>query len=233
MNIYFVMKYMKRAREWAKENLKQHVVDTTAILAESTPIFAAYETALAGMSDEVSINARLIAAGLGYVGFGSLLTRGRDLWRSKFNITDETKEKIQVLHDTLYLGAFNLVGGPLLYYASGSRDPKEIAIGTALAIGVGSVNGAPLGYAVDTFRDLIGLKECNRESYPNIVKKQSSRVKKGIAAGLVAASIGATAGIYGLTSDDKQDLSYNQPQTTLEETSQINPGNGLEAKVSL
>jgi len=214
------MKIKRNILGKAKDSLTYHLVDSTALSAESTPIFAAFETGIAGMSDDVSINARLIATGLGYAGVGTALSKGRDLWRKAFNVGDTTKERIQILHDTAYLAAFNLVAAPAIYYASGSRDLEEIAIGTACSIAFGSANGSPVGYAIDTFRDLTGLKECERPSYPNFLKKQSSKVKKLIAAGLVAGTLGLTAGIYGLTHNEKP-TSYNAPQS-IEQTIQEN-----------
>ena len=203
-----------------KDSLSYHLVDSTALLAESTPIFAAFETGIAGMSDDISINARLIAAGLAYAGVGTALAKGRDLWRKVFKVSDTTKERVQMLHDTAYLAAFNLVTAPAIYYASGSRDLEEITIGTSLGIAFGSANGSPLGYAIDTFRDLTGLKECERPSYPNLLKRQSSKIKKLIATGLVAGTLGVTAGIYGLTHDEEP-TSYNSPQS-IEQTIQEN-----------
>jgi len=197
-------------------NLKYHVVDSTALLAESTPIFAAFETGLAGMSDEISINARLFSAGLIYFGgMGYAYAKGRDLSRKLFKIKDTTREKIQGFHDAVYSGAFSLAVAPVIYFASGARDPKEIAIGTAGAIALGLVNGAPMGYAVDLFRDLTGLKKCERPSYPNSLKRQNSKTKKTLAALFTAGAIALTFGVYALTPDKNQNLNKKQ------ETAQI------------
>jgi len=182
------------------------------MIAESTPLFAAFEIGIIGMSDEISMNARLIGVSLAYAGIGSAISKGRDLWRKSFNLTDKTNEKIQILHDTVYMAAFNLIAGPIIYYASGSRDLKEIAAGTALGIVIGSANGGPLGYAIDSFRDLIGTKKCERSSYPNILKNQATKTKKWIAAGLIITSLSATAGIYQINNDNEPE-NINQIQT--------------------
>ena len=188
-----------------KDNLKYHIIDSTALLAESTPFFAAFEVGLAGMSDEVSLNARVIAAGATYfLGMGWAYAKGRDLSRKLFKVKETTKERIQFLHDSAYLGTFNIAVAPLIYLAAGARDPKEILIGTAAAVGLGSVNGAPLGYAVDMFRDLTGLRECKRPSYPKSFKKLGSKTKKGLAALLTAGAIALTAGIYSLTPEQQE-----------------------------
>ena len=78
-----------------------HLADATAMLIESTPIFAACEIGLANMPHDVSIKARLLAAGLAYTGVATLYSKGRDLWRNRFGITDKTKESTQTLHDVL------------------------------------------------------------------------------------------------------------------------------------
>ncbi len=200
----------------AKDSFAYHIVDSTALLAESTPVYAAFENGLAGMSDEVSMNARIIAAALTYLGgMGFIFAKGRDISRKLFNITEQTRERIQSLHDASYNGAFNLVAAPLIYMASGARDAKEIVIGTASAIGFGLINGAPMGYSVDLFRDLTGLKECNRPSYPELLKRQNSWTKKGLAALLTAGAIALTAGMYHVTPDKKDNSSLpdnNIPQ---------------------
>jgi len=64
---------------------------------------------------------------------------------------------------------------------------------------LGLATGPVMGYSIDVARDLTGLKESNRKSYPNIVKRQKSYVKKCLAGLLAAGSILAMAGIYGLT----------------------------------
>ena len=197
--------------------LKNHVIDSTAVVIESTPIFSAFEVGMAGMSDDVSINARLIGAAITYGGICSVLTKGRDAWRKLFKVSDTTKERIQMFHDTAYLAAFNLVAAPTIYYASGSRALKEIAIGTACSIAFGSINGTPLGYAIDTFRDLTGIKECERSSYPKLLKRQDTRTKKSLAALLTAGTIVLTAGIYSLTPN------CQDTQPTTQEVKTVSP----------
>ena len=195
----------------AKENLVYHLIDSTGLLFESTPAYAAMETSRwVGMPDDISMNARLIAAGLTYVGgMGIAYSKGRDFYRKTFGITAKAKEIVQAPNDAVYNGLFNLVGGPFIYLIAGSRNLNEIAMGTALGIVLGIVNGFPLGYSADVFRDLAGLKECERPLYPKFLKRQNSKIKKGLAALLVASSIALTAGIYALT-PDKQTINYQQ-----------------------
>src|SRR5262249_24897183 len=155
--------------------------DATALVAESTPILAALETGVARMSVQVSLKARILAAAITYFGgTGYIYSKGRDLSRKLFGIRGNTTEILQHFHDSVYLGAFNLVFAPILYFASGSRNVRAIAIGTVSAIAFGLVNGGPMGYVVDVFRDLLNLKECNRSAYPGLLRNLNPTAKKGL-----------------------------------------------------
>ncbi len=199
-------------------NLKHNFIDSTALLAESTPVFAAFEVGIAGMSDATSTNARMLAAGIAYAGVGYLFGKGRDLSRKLFKITDLTKERVQHIHDVVYTAAFNLSISPPIYALSQTLagediDLTKIAIGSAAATAFGAVNGSPMGYAVDVFRDLSGVRECNRPSYPKLLKRQSAKVKKGILAGLIGASIGLTGLIYSITPNPETQKTYQEIPT--------------------
>ncbi|KKR01798.1 MAG: hypothetical protein UT26_C0032G0007 [Microgenomates group bacterium GW2011_GWC1_39_12] len=200
--------YLKKGRE----AINNHLVDSTAILTESTPLFAAFETLAVGMSPEVSMNTRMIAAGSAYAGLGYIYGKGRDISRRLFRVTDKTSERYQHLHDSLYSGAFNLVLAPTIYFFAGEKDISKIAVGTACAIGLGSVNGGPIGYSIDLFRDLTGIKKSER--IPKILRRQNSKVKKSLVALLVGGAIATTTGIYGLTADKKRD--YQEPIAIVE-----------------
>ena len=192
---------MKNIRKIGR-GLAQHIVDTTALNAAANPIIGGLEVTAFGMSDEVSFNARIFASVVGYLGVASLISRGRDYSRSLFKITDKTSEKIQQVHDGAFIAAFNGFFCPIMYTYSGETDVKKIIYGTLGAMAVGSIFGGTFGYSIDTFRDLIGLKSCERESYPELIKKRKSSVKKGIAGLLIGTSIGINAGIYALTPDN-------------------------------
>ncbi|MFH1591741.1 MAG: L-alanine exporter AlaE [Candidatus Woesearchaeota archaeon] len=203
--------------------LKYHVVDTTALLTSTNPIYSASEVWIAGMSDQVSIDSRLTVAGISYAGMGFAFARGRDLSRRIFKITGETKEKIQVFHDMAFTSAFNLAIAPLIYLSMGA-DLKQAAIGglsaAVLSIGMGPI----MGYSIDVGRDLTGLGNCERRTYPDLVRRRNPKVKKGLAALLVAASIGLIAGIYSLT-PDKQDSQI--PKTSVAQVLENSEQNSL------
>jgi hypothetical protein len=196
--------------ERVKDNLVYHAVDSTALLAETTPIYAAFEIWVAGIPEDVSQNARLISVGVMYCGLGFMYGKGRDLWRNVFRINSKTKERTQLIHDLAYTGIYSLILAPPIYIASGASSLKEIIAGTALAVVLGASNGPILGYAVDLLRDLTGLEDCGRPSYPRIIKRQGKMIKKGIAALLLAGAIGLTALVYALT-PDKETANYQQP----------------------
>jgi len=199
----------------SKKALKTHLVDSTALMVPSTPLFGAFETFVAGMSVENSIHARALAYGLTYAGMGRLFTKGLDISRNLFKIKPETKERVKQFHDTAYAVTYNLAISPFFYYAAGVRDFKQIAIGTGMAMGVALFIGGPMGYFVDGYRDLMGIKDSKR--IPRAVSGQSPRIKKTIAALVLSSSIGLTAGLYQFVpKKDTQTNTYQNNNQSLE-----------------
>ncbi len=192
------------------QKLKKSMVDSTALLVATTPIFAGLENITLGMTDEVSMNARLLAAGTTYAGFGFLAAKGRDLYRKLFNITDKTPEGRQQVNDCLYIGLCNIIFSPPLYYFSGAHDIKQIIGGTIIGVGVGLLSGGLMGYSIDAYRDLTGIKESSR--VPECVRKRSKKFKIGLAALITAASIGLTGSIYSITPDKVQESSNQKEE---------------------
>jgi len=194
--------------------LKKHVVDTTAIVAESNPIFGAVELGLIGMTPAASLNSRVLATTVGYLGLARLYSSGRDFSRRIFNITDQTRERVQAYHDLAYAVTFNFAFSPIMYaaaqrFAGEDLDWKKIALGTGMSLLLGAANGIPLGYSIDVFRDLTGIEECKRPSY--FLKKQSPRVKRLALAGIIALSLGVT----GLMYSGNTEVEIAQPVTKI------------------
>ena len=184
------------ARE-VKSNLKPHLVASTAMLAEASPIFSAVELKLADIAKETSLNNRAVCLGVTYLGgMGWLYERGRSFSRKMFDITAKTREGVQFVHDSLYTGLFTMAASPIIYTVAGERDVKKIAVGAVCAGAAGILNGPLMGYAVDAFLDLTGIKECERPSYPDLLKRRHPVVKKTLATLATAASVAATAAIY-------------------------------------
>ncbi len=176
--------------------LKQHLVDSTAILVITTPILATLETMVLGMDNEVSSHARLLGVAVSYVGTGSLFSLSRDYFRKLAKVNSETKERVQQAYDLAYTAAFNLAISPPFYYAAGVRDLKQIIAGTAMSIGVGIVIGGSLGYTIDAYRDFTGIHKSKR--IPNPLRNLNSKLKICIAGALTVLSLSTTAGIYKL-----------------------------------
>lgn len=191
-----------------KTELKYHLSDSTAMASMINPIFAALEVSAFGMTIPNSINARLIGTGLTYAGMGRLYSKGMDLSRKVFKIKPETKVALRKRHDRAYSIAYNLIVSPIFYYAAGSRDIEQIALGTGVSVAFGLVAGGWLGSAVDQFRDLSGLE--NSKRLPNVIAESSPKMKKGLVALLAAASIGLTAETYNLKTQYEQ---YFHPKT--------------------
>lgn len=194
------------------DKVKEHLVNTTALVSVMNPIYSGVEVSYFEMSDELSINAKLLGTAIGYFGLGTLIMKGRDFSKKIFGIKDDTNDlKIGLLHDTPYLMIANGIISPLVYMVSELFIPGQNNLDfdslkkISLVAGViGGVSGYGVGYLGDTFLDLVGIKECNRGSYPNFIKNQSSKIKKGLVGLVVASSLAVMVGIY-THSEDKID----------------------------
>jgi len=207
------MKSLKKAlkSEWA--------IDVTGIMCEANIAFATYEK-IYGVEVLTSLGNRALATANAYAGMGYLLSKIIDYSDKLFKI-DRTKEKNLLkdtaigIHDAFYSGMVTLGCSYLIYTFTNPlslqpKEPKEIlfmAIGAGI---LGASNGWSAIYSRDIFRDLVGSKECSRPLYPKIIKKQSRKIKKRLAAGFVAASLGITTGIIASNSN-KENQILNQP----------------------
>jgi len=178
-----------------EDKLRNHFVDTTAMIIESSPFFAISEIA-SGLSIEQSIKARLFVASIGYLGFAKVYSSGRDFWKKSFGVSEGTSEIKQVVCDLGYSVTFNLIFSPIMYFIAGERDFETIALATGASMSLSLFNGAPVGYAIDVSRDLVGIKECKRKSYPQKIKNLSLNSKRKMAIGLIVGSIGITSLVY-------------------------------------
>lgn len=203
-------------KQKSKKLMLEHMVDSTAIATVVTPIFASFEKLAMGTSDDVSINARLLGAGLLYGGMGTLFSKGRSILRNKLGITQAHPERVQRNIDRAYTTGYNLAICPAFYYIAGSRSINEIAIGTGISVGFSLLSGGMIGYAVDGFRDLAGLE--NSERLSTRVQKMPPTRKKGLAAALVAGSMALTSLPYLLTQDKEARIVPAQETRAIEYT---------------
>ncbi len=176
-----------------KYEVAENFVDSTSMISITMPINTAIELFWANMSNEVSLNSRACNLALTYAGFTRVL-KFRDYTKNKFNI-DSLPGYVRAGHDL----AYGLTVGPIIktgiYLAAGETDWKKIAISVGVStIAMGAV-AIPVGWMVDVGRDLWGIKESPRT--PKFLKEKSSRFKKAVAIGALAASVTATGLVYG------------------------------------
>ncbi len=209
----------KRLIERGKDLLKKtsrfiarDITTSTALLIVASPFQAINDTYvleylgkafnsdnMMAMTNESSIYAKFGVAAITYCGAGWGYRKGREVYRRLLGISDKTNEVIQGVNDWIYTAAYSssvLIGGYLY-----SHESDWWKIGTALTISAASqsIRGPLIGYSVDCFQDMFGFKECNRTTYPSVVKRMGRKGKAVVAAGAVAASIGLMALLYNLT----------------------------------
>lgn len=182
-----------------KESLKYHFIDTLGIIAFQTPFFVFLENFLSKIGDLNSIHARTYAILLSFLGLGRLISGGRDFSRKLFNITQTTNEKVQIFHDTIYLGIFNLLTAPIIYFIAGETSFTKILSATLLTSVFALITGAPTGFFIDSFRDLSGLKKCERKIYPKKISALSKIAKIILLISIILFSLMITLCIYLLT----------------------------------
>ncbi len=173
--------------------VKRHLSDSTAIVTMANPIYAGIETLVVGMSNDVSIDSRLINTGLTFAGLGSV-TKIRDYSKRVFKIGKESKEYIKGLHDIVFASAFIVGIKPMVYVLSGETDWKKIALATGISVLSGMAMAYPMGYLVDSYRQLTGVEDTGR--LPQFIEKQSSATKKTLAAMLTTGSVIVAGAIY-------------------------------------
>ena len=129
-------------------------------------------------------------------------------------------KKKHTIHDSLYNAVFNAVFSTLIYSSSGA-DLEQTVKGVVGATLLGLVSGPINGYSLDTFRDFVGTKKSQR--LPKRIQDIGNKTKRILAAGLVATTIGTTAGVYKI----KDEFFSNPPAQE-----QMLENNSLEEKVS-
>jgi len=235
---------LKKIGNKLKNGFYKNLSDSTALLIIASPIQTAVDTfgleylgratnklgadfiQLSAMSDENSIKAKIGVATLTYCGIGWLYGTSRDISRKVFKITQESKERIQWLHDWIYTAAFSSTVLGTAYIAGGENDTAKIATALTISAATQTIRGPLIGYSTDCFRDIFGFKECTRTTYPNLIKKMNSKSKKLVAAGAIATSLGLMSLIYTATPNNWQNRNSTSPQTPTQ--SQIDTSQQIE-----
>lgn len=176
-----------------KKEVKRHLVDSTAIATFVNPIYASLETIMAGMTDDVSLRSRLYNTAITY-GFLGSVTKIRDSSKKFFKITQESKEHQKALHDILFAGIFVVGIKPMTYFIAGETDWKKIAVATGLSVVAGGALAYPLGYFLDSYREVFNIEKTNR--LPKYIKNKSDKIQKTLVGLMGAASVGGVALVY-------------------------------------
>lgn len=113
---------------------------------------------------------------------------------------EEIRDEVRLAkHDFWLTAAYSsamLVAG---YHIFGEHNWTKIACATITSCLTQPVRGPLVGYMMDVFKDLIGLQECHRPTYPQSVRRLGRLPKFGVALAGVAASLALMAGEYHLT----------------------------------
>lgn len=175
--------------------LRWHIVSTTGLMIGTTSVYALVELYIIGMDPVVSLRARLLIMALAFGGLGLAFVRLRELSKRIFGISDEhSSNRRIVVHDLLYVVAFNACTAPLLYVLAGA-SPREVALGTALALLIAIVNGPLNGYLVDLSGELSCLRPSAR--IPVAVQRLAPGRKWALFVGLVVVTLLALGLLYG------------------------------------
>ncbi|MEM4331354.1 MAG: L-alanine exporter AlaE, partial [Candidatus Anstonellales archaeon] len=166
-------------------DIKKYFIDNIAIVSEANPVFAFFEVFISNLSVKTSLNSRILGTFITFIGFGTIFSKGRDMWRKIFRVNQKTNEKIQAFHDFIYAGILNLVTMPPTYalsqyMANEELDMKKILTASVIAAIVSGLNGPFVGYAIDIYRDLSNIKECERTFYKKLKINNKSVKKIGI-----------------------------------------------------
>ena len=213
------------------EGVKLHFVNAPAMLAVGHPIFALMETSnYVGMSDMESGLAKLVAGTAVMAGgMGWLYDKGNELWDGWFDITEDTGFWRKRAHECLYLSAFNMSITPIIYPLSmlisweltgETPDFENVITGIGMAGLFGLiVGGSVMRYSVDVAKDLMEIKPCDRKLYPDLVRRQSRRVKRGVYFGGLAVGAAVMVGVYCATPNSflNSDGEIFGPRSSLEQ----------------
>jgi len=209
-------------------DFKKHMVNSTALLAVLTPVWASVETygynllrkgvysneslqnmfnslnwdaeGLA-MTESASQISRIIGVLTFYGGVGLVINKGRELSQKVNKITKESSEKIKKVHDTVYMGLISGTITPAYMWATEAISGQDIDTPTIVMASAISASIGFFGGALLGYAADTYEDLCGvkeSERLPDRIRNLSKEKKLGLAGLLTATSIGLTAGIYQL-----------------------------------
>jgi len=184
-----------------KRGLNYHLVNTTALVTVSNPAYCIADLYFTQISHAQSVGAKISGSGMAYAGLGLITMGGLTLSRKAFRVTNKSNEWIQWIHDTLYMATISALLAPVIYSFSGTTNTSDLRDVAWNGFLIGGTSGGLIKYTENAFRDLTGLEDSDRASYPNFLKRQNPVMKKSLACLIAAASIGFMSLAYSLTPD--------------------------------
>lgn len=208
----------KESFPWLGKEVAKDITKSTALLVVATPFQVAIDTVLfelvgkgldltgvnkyvemMAMTNSGSIDAKYNVALLTYFGIGFAYANLREVSRRYFGAADPKNERAINRHDLWYTAAFSTMTLGLGYAIKRKANAWQIGLALAINFVTQRKRGPWIGYSIDCFKDLLGFEECKRTTYPQRIKSLKKPFKVAVAAGVVAASLALTAGMYKLT----------------------------------
>ena len=168
--------------------------DFLAIAVATTPVYAVLEVHMFHMSVSTSAFARTLTVTALFLGLGQLICVCRDFSHRFFGLVPgSTKNIILVPHDLAFMALINGALAPIVYFLS-DATARQLLHGIFTAMAVSFVTGPLVGFSIDTFRELMGVKPVRR--LPHRLAQISQRGRFVWAAFVVALSTLVVASSY-------------------------------------
>ncbi len=173
---------------------KKTIAETFSGMSVANPVMASLEVLVLGMDDLVSLKSRIIKTAVAYILMPAVM-EGRGGVRRLVGVTDDSSEKKKSFVDGVYGSSIGLLLSVATYVGSGETDFKKIAG----AVCLGFLMTPPVMYMIDTYKDVMGIKESKRR-IPKCLRSRSKSVRRTLTAGLLAVGMSFPA-VYCMTED--------------------------------
>lgn len=186
---------MKELKLFFKE-FKHYIVDSIGNLVVGNIFYGVMERVFLGFAPDLFLKSRVTASALVFLGIGYIYGRGRDIFyrlMDKYHLLGTIKKPNIGVRDIVFGFIFSFFFNILIYTISGANF-IELVKGTIVGTIVGLFVGVPMGYSIDLFRDLLGVKKSQR--IPVFIENLSLYLKYIFAFVLILVSIGILAILY-------------------------------------